>query len=212
MKDFIPTVKPLTKGQDKYLKAIDNNSIVICFGAAGVGKTFLAAAKAVEYLRTGKVEKILITRAAVDFFHENIGTMPGYLDEKYEMYTIPIMEELSKLTTPAEFKSWKDQKKIEFSPVSLLRGRTFDNTFMIVEEASSCTYEQLKLILTRIGQNTRLIMAGDLAQSDLRKELQGGLEYIAQKVSHIDRIEVVSLQFSDIVRNDLIGQILQSLR
>lgn len=210
-KELIPIIKPKTKGQSDYIKSIEKNIITICLGPAGSGKTYLAAAKAVEYLRLNKVDKILITRAAVESFHEKLGALPGYLEEKYNLYTVPISEELSKVATSIELKLWKGQNKIEFSPIAPLRGRTFHRTFIIVEEASSCTLDQLTLIATRFGQGSKMVIAGDLKQSDLRREYRGGLEFLCERLDGCEDIGIVHLHYNDIVRNDLIGEILRRI-
>lgn len=207
----IPVFKPLTKGQKEYAESIDKNAITICIGPAGAGKSFVAAAKAIEYLRNNKVEKIIVIRAAVECSLEKMGAFPGDLQEKYEIYTIPIIEEIQKLATPSEIRTWQSHDKIEYTPVSFVGGRTFNNSFIILEEAGSCILEQLILVLTRLGQNSKMVISGDLNQSYISPHLRGGLLKIYEKLTNIDDIGLITLQREDIVRNDLISKILERL-
>lgn len=211
IKNLISVFKPLTIGQNEYAKCIDKNIITICVGHAGCGKTHIAAAKSIEYLRLGKIEKIIILRTAIESHIEKLGALPGLLEEKYNIYTVPISEEINKIATQSELKNWKSLNKIEYSPIQFIRGRTFENSFIIVEEANNCTFEQLILILTRLGKNSKMVISGDLKSSDLPKNMRGGLYEIYSKLSDIDGIGTISLHKEDVVRHGLISKILEKL-
>jgi len=206
-----PTFKFLNPGQIKYSKSIEENRITICIGHAGCGKTFVPALKAVEYLRKERVDKLLVLRAAIQSKIEELGALKGDLKEKYEVYTIAFMNELHKIATRNEIKSWKSLGKIEFSPIEFTRGHTYSDTMIVLDEANCCTYEQLLLVLTRIGPNSKLVLSGDIYQSVLGKTLRGALEKVYNKLGGLDGIGLVELNKSDIVRSDLIGQILERL-
>ncbi len=207
----IKYVKPKTKGQAEYIRSIAENDITMCSGPAGSGKTACSVLLACQYYAEQRIDKILITRPIVGVSIKSLGALPGDLKEKYDPYLVPIIEEMYKYF---EDKHLVDkmvrEKKIESCPLELMRGRTFDNTFLILDEAQNCMYEQLKMFLTRIGDGSKMVINGDTDQTDLKYEA-GGFDRVLSYLDGIEGIGVVTLTQADIVRNQIIKRILGAL-
>ena len=169
---YVKNVAPKTEGQARLMEAIDRSNLVLALGPAGTGKTYLAIAKAVEALRAGKVGRIVLCRPAVDA-GENIGFLPGDMEEKLAPYLRPLYDALQDRMSAKQVKAMIAEGQIEIASVGFMRGRTLNNAFIVVDEAQNCTYVQLKMILTRLGWNSKMIVTGDPAQSDLLPELSG---------------------------------------
>lgn len=206
---FIKNVKPRSDGQAALMKAIDEHNMVMALGPAGTGKTFLAVAKGVEALEAGSVSRIVLSRPAVEA-GESIGFLPGAMEEKLAPYLRPLYDALADRLSPKKLKLLMAEGLIEIAPIGYMRGRTLNNAFVVVDEAQNCTYTQLKMLLTRLGWNSTMVVTGDPAQSDLLPEMSG-LAQIAEKVEALDDIAVCRLEAKDIVRHPLVASMLTVL-
>lgn len=207
---YIKNIQPKSEGQARLMEAIDRSSMVLALGPAGTGKTYIAIAKAVDALRAGKIGRIVLCRPAVDA-GENIGFLPGDMEEKLAPYLRPLYDALQDRMSAKQVKAMIAEGQIEIASVGFMRGRTLNNAFIVVDEAQNCTYTQLKMILTRLGWNSKMIVTGDPAQSDLLPELSG-LAPIADKLDAMrGDIDVIRLQQGDVVRHPLVAKMLDVL-
>lgn len=206
-------VQAMTDGQDDYITAIAENQIVLCYGPAGSGKSHIPLSMAGQYLLEGKVKKILISRPIAATSAKTLGALPGELAEKYNPYLIAILEELKKYFNKTVLDEYIRNGTIELAPLELMRGRTFNDTFMCLDEASSCTFEQLSMFLTRIGNNSQAVINGDFEQSDLQhKKDQNSFMDVVDLLDGVPGIGIVELTEDDIVRSGIIKYILRALR
>lgn len=203
-------LRPRTENQKEYIRTIAENAITFCQGVAGSGKTHCAVGLALEYLLADKVKKIIITRPVVEA-GEKIGYLPGDANTKLFPYLLPIEDEINYFIGPAHNSSLKLNNKIEVVPLGFMRGRNFHNTFIVADECQNASYEQLKMLLTRIGNNSKMILTGDNTQSDLSKHLQGGFYSMIEALEGVEGIGVSRLNNSDIVRNPIIAKIISRL-
>jgi len=206
---YVKNVKPRSAGQGLLLEAIDEHNLVMALGPAGTGKTYLAVAKAVEALEGGEVGRIVLSRPAVEA-GESIGFLPGAMEEKLAPYLRPLYDALSDRLNPKRLKALMAEGLIEIAPIGYMRGRTLNNAFVVVDEAQNCTYAQLKMLLTRLGWNSTMVVTGDPAQTDLLPELSG-LNVIAERLEAVDNIAVIRLKPEDIVRHPLVASMLEVL-
>ncbi|HEV7691799.1 MAG TPA: PhoH family protein [Hyphomonadaceae bacterium] len=207
---YVKNVQPKSEGQALLMEAIDRSHCTLALGPAGTGKTYLAIAKAVEYLRAGKVGRIVLCRPAVDA-GENIGFLPGDMEEKLAPYLRPLYDALQDRMSAKQVKAMIAEGQIEIASVGFMRGRTLNNAFIVVDEAQNCTYVQLKMILTRLGWNSKMVVTGDPEQSDLQPELSG-LDRVAEKLEQIESdIGVIRLKQGDVVRHPLVAKMLDVL-
>ncbi|MCE9521698.1 MAG: PhoH family protein [Alphaproteobacteria bacterium] len=202
-------VKPCSDNQRRLLEAIDTSNLVVAVGPAGTGKTFLAIAKAVEALESGKTTRIMLSRPAVEA-GENLGFLPGGLEDKLAPYLRPLYDALSDRLGNKRLKTLLAEGVIEIAPIAYMRGRTLNNAFIVIDEAQNCTYGQLKMLLTRLGWHSTMVMTGDPDQTDLLPGLSG-LGQIADRLSTLDDIAVVRLEDRDIVRHPLVAAMLTVL-
>jgi phosphate starvation-inducible PhoH-like protein len=207
---FKNRLKPRTENQKKYIRSIAENTITFCQGSAGSGKTHCAVGLALEYLLDQKVDKIIVTRPVVEA-GEKIGYLPGKYEEKLFPYLLPIEDEINYFIGPALNTSLKLNNKIEIVPLGFMRGRNFHNCFIVADECQNASYEQLKMLLTRIGQNSKMVLTGDVSQSDLSRHLQGGFYEMMNNLNNVEAIGISTLTDSDIVRNPIIAKILAKL-
>ena len=203
---YVKTVRPKSDGQAQLLEAIDRCSMVMALGPAGTGKTYLAIAKAVEALEAGKVGRIVLSRPAVDA-GESIGYLPGDVEDKLAPYLRPLYDALSDRLSMKRVRALISDGSIEIAPVGYMRGRTLNNAFVVIDEAQNCTYVQLKMLLTRLGWHSTMVVTGDPQQSDLLPELSG-LGEVATRLDGVADIAVVRLQDQDIVRHPLVASML----
>lgn len=203
-------LKPRSENQKEYIRSIIENSITFCQGKPGSGKTHCAVGLAIEYLLEEKVKKIILTRPVVEA-GEKIGYLPGDANTKLFPYLLPIEDEINYFIGPALNASLKLNNKIEIVPLGFMRGRNFHDSFIVADECQNASYEQLKMLLTRIGQNSKMVLTGDVSQSDLARHLQGGFYDLINNLNNIDGIGINTLTDIDIVRNPIISKILAKL-
>jgi phosphate starvation-inducible PhoH-like protein len=207
---YVKNVQPKSEGQARLMEAIDRHNLVLALGPAGTGKTYLAIAKAVEALRAGKIGRIVLCRPAVDA-GENIGFLPGDMEEKLAPYLRPLYDALQDRMAAKQVKAMIAEGQIEIASVGFMRGRTLNNAFVVIDEAQNCTYVQLKMLLTRLGWNSKMIVTGDPAQSDLLPELSG-LAPVAERLEAMRQdIGVIRLAQADVVRHPLVAKMLDVL-
>ena len=206
---YVKTIRAKSDGQQALIDAIDARNLILALGPAGSGKTYLSIAKAVEALEAGKVGRIVLSRPAVEA-GESLGYLPGELEDKLAPYLRPLYDALSDRLSMKRVRSLITEGAIEIAPVGFMRGRTLNNAFVVIDEAQNCTYGQLKMLLTRLGWNSTMVVTGDPAQSDLMPGLSG-LGDVADKFESLETIAVVRLRDKDIVRHPLVAQMLSVL-
>lgn len=207
---FRNRLKPKTPNQKEYIRSIAENVITFCQGIAGSGKTHIAIGMGLEYLSDEKVSKIVITRPVLEA-GEKLGFLPGTAEEKLHPYLLPIIDEINHFIGMADYARLKNEHKIEIVPLALMRGRNFHDSFIIADECQNASYDQLKMLLTRIGQESKMVLTGDIAQSDLHRHLQGGFITMFEALEGVNGIGFTKLEFQDIVRNPIIADILARL-
>jgi phosphate starvation-inducible PhoH-like protein len=207
---LLKVVSARSPNQKELIKSIIAKDITFCVGPPGSGKTNLSVGLASLFLCKNKINKIIITRPIVEA-GEKMGFLPGTGEEKIGPYLLPIYDELHYYMNNEFIIDYKAKHKIEVVPLAHMRGRNFHESFIILDEAQNATYEQLKMIITRIGMNSKMVINGDLQQSDLPRHARGGLALMLEKLRTIEEIGIVEFQNSDIVRHPIIGKILDCL-
>jgi phosphate starvation-inducible PhoH-like protein len=202
------TVRPKTSGQKEYVSAIDQNTIVFGIGPAGTGKTYLAMAKAVQALQRKEVERIILTRPAVEA-GERLGFLPGSLNDKIDPYLRPLYDALNEMMDPELVPKLLAAGTIEVAPLAYMRGRTLNNAFIILDEAQNTTPEQMKMFLTRLGFGSKMVVTGDITQVDLPMGASG-LQLVTHVLDDMDDIVFAQLTSADVVRHNLVGQIVDA--
>ena len=202
-------VKPKTLGQKSYVEAIDNNMIVFGIGPAGTGKTYLAMAKAITAFKAGEVNRIILTRPAIEA-GEKLGFLPGDLQSKVDPYLRPLYDALYEIMGAEQFMKNMESGLIEVAPLAYMRGRTLDNAYIVLDEAQNTTPAQMKMFLTRIGYGSKAIITGDLSQKDLPKDVQSGLEQAVKILRSIEDIAMIEFTASDVVRHPLVQRIVNA--
>ncbi len=200
-------VKPKTLGQKKYIDAIENNTITFGIGPAGTGKTYLAVAMAVRAFRDEQVRRIILTRPAVEA-GEKLGFLPGDLQDKVDPYLRPLYDAMFDMMGPENFQRNMEKGAIEVAPLAYMRGRTLDDSFIILDEAQNTTPEQMKMFLTRLGFNSKAIVTGDITQIDLPNAGRSGLIEAVKVLKNIDDIAIMRLTEKDVVRHKLVQDII----
>lgn len=202
-------VRPRSENQAQLMTAMDSHALVCALGPAGTGKTYLAICKAVEALQKGRVSKIVLSRPAVEA-GEQIGFLPGGMEDKLAPYLRPLYDALSDRLSPGQLKHMLSDGTIEIAPIGFMRGRTLNNAFIVVDEAQNCTYTQLKMLLTRLGWHSTMVITGDPNQSDLLPEFSG-LAKAADKLDQLSGAAVIRLEAADVVRHPLVAEMLDVL-
>lgn len=202
-------VKPKTLGQEKYVQAIRDNTIVIGVGPAGTGKTYLAVAMAVSAFRAKEVNRIILTRPAVEA-GEKLGFLPGDLQQKVDPYLRPLYDALFDMLGAENFQRYQEKGNIEVAPLAYMRGRTLDDSFIILDEAQNTTTEQMKMFLTRLGFNSKMVVTGDITQIDLPDGKRSGLVEITKILKNIEDIKTVKFSEKDVVRHKLVQDIIKA--
>ena len=203
------TVTPKTDGQIRYCKTVKNNDVVFCNGPAGTGKTFLAVCFAISALEHNLIDKIVLCRPAVEA-GENLGFLPGDLKDKVDPYLAPLYDALNILYDEKKLFKLLEAKIIEIVPLAYMRGRTLDNSFMILDEAQNSTITQMKMFLTRLGVGSKSIITGDVTQIDLQSKKESGLVQVAEVLKGIKGIGFANLNQNDVVRHPLIKKIIEA--
>ena len=202
-------VKPKTLGQEKYVQAIRDNTIVIGVGPAGTGKTYLAVAMAVSAFRAKEVNRIILTRPAVEA-GEKLGFLPGDLQQKVDPYLRPLYDALFDMLGAENFQRYQERGNIEVAPLAYMRGRTLDDSFIILDEAQNTTTEQMKMFLTRLGFNSKMVVTGDITQIDLPDGKRSGLVEITKILKNVEDIKTVRFSEKDVVRHKLVQDIIRA--
>ena len=194
--------------QFRYLEAIEKSTITFGIGPAGTGKTFLAVASAVKMYKEEKIKKIVLTRPAVEA-GERLGYLPGDLSQKIDPYLVPLFDSLEYFLGNESLQYLIDKRNIEIVPLAYMRGRTLNNACIILDEAQNSTLSQIKMFLTRLGEDSKMIITGDESQVDLNNTHLSGLKKVRKTLTSIDEIEVVEFTLTDIVRNKIVSKILE---
>ncbi|MCI5538025.1 MAG: PhoH family protein [Oscillospiraceae bacterium] len=202
-------VKPKTLGQKKYIECIKNNTIVFGVGPAGTGKTYLAVAMAVKAFRSKQVTRIILTRPAVEA-GEKLGFLPGDLQQKVDPYLRPLYDALFDMLGAENFQKYQEKGCIEVAPLAYMRGRTLDDSFIILDEAQNTTPEQMKMFLTRLGFGSKIVVTGDITQVDLPDGKRSGLIEVLKILKNIDDIAAVRFSEKDVVRHKLVQDIIKA--
>ncbi|HBA94027.1 MAG TPA: phosphate starvation-inducible protein PhoH [Ruminococcaceae bacterium] len=202
-------VKPKTIGQRKYCQAIEDNTITFGVGPAGTGKTYLAVAMAVTAFRAKQVNRIILTRPAVEA-GEKLGFLPGDLQSKVDPYLRPLYDALFDMLGAENFQNYQERGAIEVAPLAYMRGRTLDDSFIILDEAQNTTGEQMKMFLTRLGFRSKMVVTGDITQIDLPDGKKSGLKTVINILKDVDDISIVKFTQKDVVRHKLVQDIIKA--
>jgi phosphate starvation-inducible protein PhoH and related proteins len=202
-------VKPKSANQRKLVESAFKNDLVFALGPAGTGKTYIAVAIAVRALKNREVKRIIITRPAVEA-GENLGFLPGDLQEKLDPYLRPIYDALSDMVPPEKLKYYQETRVIEIAPLAYMRGRTLHDAFVLLDEAQNTTSEQIKMFLTRMGPNSKVIITGDQTQVDLPNRQKSGLKEALHVLRDVKNIGIVSLSGKDVIRHKLVKSIIEA--
>lgn len=208
---FKNRLKPRSINQKQYIRTIAENTVTFCQGVPGSGKTHIAVGMALEYLIDQKVKKIVITRPVVEA-GEKLGFLPGSAEDKLHPYLLPLFDEVDYFLQLQHFHKLKSTRQIEIVPLGLMRGRSFHDSFIVADECQNASYDQLKMLLTRIGMESKIVLTGDIDQSDLEDRKQGGFQTIIQKLQNVNNIGFAHLEAIDIVRNPIIADIIEHLK
>jgi phosphate starvation-inducible PhoH-like protein len=202
------SIRPKTAGQKEYVESIDKNTIVFGIGPAGTGKTYLAMAKAVQALQRKEVSRIILTRPAVEA-GERLGFLPGTLSEKIDPYLRPLFDALHEMLDPDAVPRMIATGTIEVAPLAYMRGRTLNDSFIILDEAQNTTAEQMKMFLTRLGFNSKMVVTGDITQVDLQGGVSG-LRVASRVLANVDDVHFSQMSSADVIRHPLVGKIVDA--
>ncbi len=199
-------LRPRTDGQGRYVQAMKGHDVVLCVGPAGTGKTYLAVGWAVSLLRSAAVKKIVLVRPAVEA-GERLGFLPGDLIAKINPYLRPLFDSLNDIMDPEQVRKYMENDIIEIAPLAYMRGRTLNNSCIIMDEGQNSTIAQMKMFLTRMGNNSKVIVTGDMTQTDLPRTIKSGLADAVHRLRDVEGLAVVHLDDTDIVRNPIVQRI-----
>ncbi len=206
---YLAKVRPRSDNQRLLMEAIARNALTLALGPAGTGKTYLAISAGVEALEEGRIARIVLSRPAVEA-GENLGYLPGDMREKLDPYLRPLYDVLNDRLGAKRLRTYLSDGTIEIAPVAFMRGRTLNNSFILIDEAQNCTYGQLKMLLTRLGWHSTMVLTGDPDQTDLLAGMSG-LDDIGRRLDTMDDVSVVRLTDKDVVRHPLVGRMLSVL-
>ncbi len=198
-----------TPAQKHYVEQLRKNTVTFAVGPAGTGKTYLATALAVEKLMRKEISKIVLTRPVVEA-GENLGFLPGTLEEKIDPYLRPFFDAINEMIGAEKVQKLIEQSVIEIAPLAYMRGRTIKNSFMLLDEAQNTTAMQMKMFLTRLGENSQMVITGDLSQVDLPGKVKSGLRDAVERLDDIKDIEIVKFKAKDVIRHELVSKIVQA--
>ncbi len=207
-KPKIQHIEAKSHNQKEYIRAIIENDVIFCSGPSGSGKSFVAAGIASEHLHRGQIDQIIITRPLV-CTGKDIGSLPGELGEKIAPYLLPMKENLQFFLGRSYYGHYDNDGQILYKPLEIMRGSTFHNSYMILDEAQNCTVEQIKMFITRMGKGSKVLINGDINQDDLRG--RSGLDFCMDRLDSIEGVGICKLGYEDIQRNDIIGKVLTAL-
>jgi len=202
-------LSPRNENQKAYLEAIRDHDMTFGIGVAGTGKSFLAVFSAVEALRDREISKIILVRPAVEA-GEKLGFLPGSLQEKVDPYMMALYDALGKMLPPEKVKDMIESKTIEIAALGFLRGRTLENSFVIIDEAQNCTSAQLKMVLTRLGPGSKMVINGDITQIDLPNPQKSGLIEALNILRHVPEVAVVHFTDKDVVRHPVVKKVVEA--
>jgi phosphate starvation-inducible PhoH-like protein len=208
-KKYVKNIKPRSEGQAVLMNSIKEYALTMAIGPAGTGKTYLAISAAVDALERGEVERIILSRPAMEA-GESLGYLPGDMNEKMAPYLRPLYDALGDRLGGKKVRQLMDDGTIEIAPVGFMRGRTLNNAFVVIDEAQNCTYGQIKMLVSRLGWHSTMVVTGDPEQSDLLEGVSG-LADIAQRLEPLKNVAVVRLKDTDIVRHPLVAEMLGAL-
>jgi len=197
-----------TENQKNYIRSIIEDDIIFCTGPSGTGKSFIAAGVASDHIRRDKIDSIIVTRPLV-CTGKDLGSLPGEINDKIKPYLQPMEENLRFFLGRDYFGHFFNQRRIRFEPLETMRGSTFHNAYMILDEAQNCTLDQIKMFITRMGQNSKVIINGDTRQTDLYD--RSGLAYCLDKLSNMEGVGICRLEYHDIQRNGILRYVLNAL-
>ncbi len=203
------TIRPKTEGQARYIKAIQDNDLVFCIGPAGTGKTYLAVSLALSTMKSGYLKKIVLARPAVEA-GERLGFLPGDIQAKVNPYLRPLYDALADMIDVGQVKKYIENDLIEVLPLAFMRGRTLNDSFIILDEAQNCTVKQIKTFLTRFGIRTKVVVTGDITQVDLPSGEKSGLIDVQERLKNVSGVDFVYLSRNDIVRHRLVRDIVDA--
>ena len=206
---YVKNIKPRSKGQEILMQYIEDYSLTMAIGPAGTGKTYLAIASAVQALEKGEVERIILSRPAMEA-GESLGFLPGDMQEKMAPYLRPLYDSLGDRLGGKKVRQLLEDGTIEIAPIGFMRGRTLNNSFVVIDEAQNCTYVQLKMILSRLGWHSTMVVTGDPDQSDLLEGISG-LSQISERLESLKNVAICRLGKTDIVRHPLVAEMLNVL-
>lgn len=202
-------ITPKSLGQKKYVEAIEKNDVVFGVGPAGTGKTYLAVALAVYALKKRRISKIILTRPAVEA-GEKLGFLPGDLNEKVDPYLRPLFDALQDMLGGDAHLRLIERGELEIAPLAYMRGRTLSNSFIILDEAQNATKEQMKMFLTRMGENSKIVVTGDITQIDLPKNVTSGMKHALDVLNGVEGVRIVRLNAKDVVRHEMVARIIEA--
>jgi len=206
---YLKNIRAHNPAQQRLIDSVDIAPLVFAAGAAGTGKTYLAVAKGVEALEAGRVRRIVLSRPAVEA-GESLGFLPGDMEEKLSPYLRPLYDALCDRIPGKRLKALMAESVIEIAPIAYMRGRTLNNAYIVIDEAQNCTYGQLKMLLTRLGWNSTMVVTGDPAQTDLLPGMSG-LEDVMTRLEPLEQVEVVRFSRADVVRHPLVAEMIDAL-
>lgn len=199
-----------TLGQKNYIKALRENTVTLCIGPAGTGKTYLAVAQAAQELKNGEIERIIMSRPAIEAGEERLGFLPGDLAQKVDPYLRPLYDALNDIFGAEKSEKLRERGTIEIAPLAYMRGRTLNHARIIIDESQNASLPTLKMALTRLGEGSKMVLTGDVTQIDLPKSADSGLERCASILNSIDDIGIMRLNNRDVVRNKIVKDIVKA--